>query len=410
VAPWLQVPCSCEEGIFRERYQSGEILIMRISRDYVTTVLADLVELNSINPVFSDGATDEHVIAEFVAGLLEGIGLDVTTYQPEAGRVSVVGRLAGTGSGPSLMLYGHMDTVGVEGMDAPFSARVHDGRLYGRGAYDMKGGLAACIAAVKALQDEKPELSGDVLIAAVADEEVASIGMQDVLQYVTADAAIVTEPTELEICLAHKGFCWIDVITEGRAAHGSRVDLGIDANLRMGRFLGQLELLEQQLRTSYSHPLVGPPSLHAAVLRGGTGPSTYAAQCRLEIERRTIPGETKEQVIGEIEDIVRRLSADDPTFKAQVHASLWRDPFEVSPDAGIVNTLKKAAVEVLGHDPVCSGQTPWMDAAFLGGAGIETVVMGPSGAGAHAAEEWVDIDSVVNLAEILARTAEAYCA
>ena len=234
--------------------------------------------------------------------------------------------------------------------------------------------------------------------------------MQDVLQYVTTDAAIVTEPTDLEVCLAHKGFCWIDVITEGRAAHGSRVDLGIDANLRMGRLLGQLERLEQQLRTSYSHPLVGPPSLHAAVLRGGTGPSTYAAECRLEIERRTIPGETKEQVMGEIEDIARRLSADDPTFKAQIHPSLWRDPFEVSADAGIVMALKTAAAEVLGREPACSGQTPWMDAAFLGGAGIETVVMGASGAGAHAAEEWVEIDSVVSLAEILARTAEAYCA
>lgn len=378
------------------------------TRDYVATVLADLVEIDSINPAFSGGTTSEHAIAEFTAGLLFSLGLQIATYDAAPGRPSVVARLAGTGAGRSLLLYAHLDTVGVEGMAAPFDPAVEHGRLHGRGAYDMKGGLTACIAAVRAL-GAGPRLAGDVLVVAAADEEVASIGIQEVLRHVRADAAIVTEPTELGVCLAHKGFCWLDVITAGRAAHGSRFDLGIDANLRMGRVLARLDELEQELRTRLSHPLVGPPSLHAAVLRGGTGPSTYAAECLLQIERRTIPGESAKQVVEEIEAILRRLRAEDPTFVASVRSRLWRDPFEVPADARVVRTVTAAARDVLGRPPAVVGQTPWMDAAFLAAAGIETVVIGPAGAGAHAADEWVDLASVAQLAEILARAARAYC-
>jgi acetylornithine deacetylase len=276
---------------------------MHVDTDYVTTTLADLVRINSVNPAFSDGSTNEREAGAYVGHALEQLGMEVTTHEAEPGRVSVVGRLAGRTSGKSLMLYGHLDTVGVGDMVDPFRATVRDGRLHGRGAYDMKGGLAACIGAAKALRDAGIELAGDVLIVAPADEEVASIGMQEVLKHHHTDAAVVTEPTELGVCLAHKGFSWIEVVTHGQAAHGSRFDEGIDANMRMGRFLAGLDELEQALRARPPHPLVGPPSLHAGVLEGGSGPSIYAARCRLEIERRTIPGETEREVVREIQEI-----------------------------------------------------------------------------------------------------------
>ncbi|MFQ6045681.1 MAG: ArgE/DapE family deacylase [Gemmatimonadales bacterium] len=380
-----------------------------VDRDYVVATLADLVRINSVNPAFSGATTNETEIASYVSDSLSSLGLSVVTVEPKPGRPSVIGRLAGRRSGPSLMLYAHMDTVGTDGMEHPFSARVRQGRLFGRGAYDMKGGLAACIAAVKALRERDSKLDGDVLVVAVADEETESMGMKAVLAQVSADAAIVTEPTELEVCIAHKGFCWIDVVVTGRAAHGSRFDLGIDANMRMGRFLSELDVLERTLRESAGHPLVGPPSLHAAVLQGGTGPNTYAATSRLTIERRTVPGETQDEVLEEIDAIRRRLYAADSTFQASVDLVLARPPFEVSPQASIVRTVSEVAERVRGRRPQCVGQTPWMDAAFLADQGIETVIIGPSGAGAHAAEEWVDLDSVATLAEILVGTAISHC-
>jgi acetylornithine deacetylase len=382
---------------------------MRIDREYLTRTLAELVGINSVNPMFGGGRTNEAEIATYVGGALTGLGMRVALHEPEPQRVSIVGRLPGSGGGRSLLLYAHVDTVGIEGMPDPFSARIQDGRMYGRGTYDMKGGLAACLAAIKALRDSGTELAGDLLLAAVADEEAASIGMADVLEHHTADAAIVTESTELQVCLAHKGFCWIEVETLGRAAHGSRFTEGIDANMRMGRFLGQLDLLEQRLRQSAAHPLVGPPSLHAATLRGGTGPSTYAASCRLEIERRTIPGEGEPDVLREITDIAARLAAADPTFQARVRPLLTRGSFEVSRAAPIVRTVIDAAAGVLGRQPAVIGEPYWMDAALLADAGIDTVVIGPKGAGAHAAEEWVEIESVAQLAEILARAAVGFC-
>jgi acetylornithine deacetylase len=377
----------------------------------VTTTLAELVRTKSINPAFAEGeSSDEREIAGRIGARMRALGMETAEYEPEPGRVSVVGRLRGTGGGRSLLLYGHIDTVGVAEMPDPFSATVRDGRLYGRGSYDMKGGVAGCLAAVAALRDAGVALRGDVLIAAVADEEVASIGMAEVLRHVSADAAIVTEPTELRVCLGHRGFSWIEVETLGVAAHGSRFDLGVDANMRMGRFLARLETLERELRARTPHPLIGPPSLHAAVLRGGTGTSTYADRCRLEIERRTVPGETEEQVLAEIRAITDALAAEDATFRATVRPMLTRGSFEVRPDAPIVGAVLGAATSVLGTKPDVIGEPYWMDAALLSDAGIDTVVIGPTGAGAHALEEWVEVKSVVQLAEILAGAATEFCA
>ena len=381
---------------------------MQVDRTDLIRTLSDLVRINSINPVLVPGAPGEGEIARYVAAWLGDAGLEILMVEPEAGRPSVAARLPGTGGGRSLMLNAHMDTVGVEGMADAWSGAVREGKLYGRGAYDMKGSLAACMVAAKVLAGE-PRLRGDLVVAAVADEEYGSIGTAGLLERVRTDAAIVTEPTSLRICRAHKGYLWIEVEVEGRAAHGSRFDLGIDANMRMGRFLARLDKLEQDLRARNPHTLVGPPSLHAAVLHGGTGTSTYADRCRLEIERRTIPGETEEQVLSEIRAITDALAADDATFRANVRAMLTRGSFEVARNAPIVNAILGAATNVLGAQPEVIGEPYWMDAALLSDAGIDTVVIGPSGAGAHALEEWVDLASVGQLTDILTAAATEFC-
>ena len=368
---------------------------------FVTRILQELVRINSVNPRLAPGAPGESAIAAYVASELQALGMEVDRHEPEPGRVSVVGRLPGSRPGRTLMLNAHADTVAADEMGDPFSGELRDGRVYGRGSFDMKGGLAAMIGAAKALADAGRPHGGEVLLAAVADEEYASLGTADLIGKYRVDGAIVTEPTALDLCLAHKGFIWIEVVAHGRAAHGSRFDLGVDANMRMGRVLADLDRLEQDLRSRPPHPLVGPPSLHAATLSGGTGLSTYAASCTLQIERRTIPGEQTERVLEEIEDILHRQAARDPTFDAEMKVLLVRDPFEVSPGAAIVRALGDATREVCGREPAFIGQTPWMDAALLASAGIETVVMGGTGAGAHAKEEWVDVRSIVDLARCL---------
>ncbi|HXV85924.1 MAG TPA: ArgE/DapE family deacylase [Gemmatimonadales bacterium] len=382
---------------------------MTLDRAFTVRTLADLVRINSINPALEAGGPGEAAAAAYVADVLGALGLQVETHQAQPGRPSVVGRLAGRGPGPRLMLNGHIDTVGVAGMAEPFSGEVREGRLYGRGAYDMKGSVAACLGAAKALADAGAPFRGELVIAAVADEENASIGTADVARRYPVDAAIVTEPTQLDLCLAHKGFVWIEVETFGRAAHGSRPDLGVDANMAMGRVLTGLAALEAELRRRPPHPLVGPPSLHAAQVAGGTAPSVYAAHCKLMVERRTIPGETEEGVVAEVQQILEQVAADDPTFRGSCTTTLARGPFEVRRDAGIVQAVAAAAQRVLGRTPSYGGQTPWMDSALLAAAGVETVVFGPAGTGAHAAEEWVDVDSVVYCAHVLAETVLAYC-
>jgi acetylornithine deacetylase len=379
-------------------------------REFIVRTLADLVRINSINPSIAPAGAGEAEIGAYIARVLGSIGLESRILEPEPGRATAVGIVRGTGGGRSLMLNGHADTVGVDGMPDPFSAEFRDGRLYGRGAHDMKGSLAACIGAAKMLADAGVRLRGDVVVAAVADEEYGSLGTSDLIKHVVVDAAIVTEPTNLEVCLAHKGYVWIEVETQGKAAHGSRFTEGIDAVMMMGRFLAELDLLEQALRTGPAHPLVGPPSLHAAMIEGGTGLSTYAASCRLKIERRTVPGETVEHAVDQILAIACHLAAADPTFSATVRQFFAREPFEVAPSAGIVLALAGSASAVLGRQPAFVGDTPWMDAALLADAGVETVIMGPLGAGEHSAEEWVDVETVVQMAEILARTAMDYCA
>lgn len=380
-----------------------------IDEQFLARTAMDLVQIDSRNPSLSPDGPGVTVIGEYVADVLAELGLEVTTHQLGPDRVNVVGILKGTGGGRSLLLNGHLDTVGVEGMEEPFSGAIRDGKLYGRGSQDMKGSLAAMIAAVKAMVDAEIALAGDVLLTAVADEEYLSQGTEDIVKHYTADAAIVTEPTDMAICLAHRGFIWYEVETFGRAAHGSRYDEGIDANMRMGRFLARLDKLEQALRQRPPHPVTGPPSLHASIIQGGSEMSIYADHCLLKVERRTIPGELQPVVTKELQDIIDELAEEDPTFKASVNVAFERRALETQADVDIVGVVESALANRLGEAPPHGGARFWTDAALLAAAGMDAILLGPVGDGLHAAEEWVDLSSVVDLAHVLAETCARFC-
>ena len=380
-----------------------------IDHDYLHHTLADLVRINSINPSLMPGGAGEKEIAAYLKNAMQQLGMTVDQHEPAPDRISTVGTLRGSGGGKSLMLNGHIDTVGVEHMPAPFSAEIRDGKLYGRGAYVMKGSVAAMLAAANALRDAGITLKGDLLLAAVADEEYASLGTADIATRYHPDAAIITEPTELQLAIAHKGFVWLEVAVNGKAAHGSRPQLGIDANLKMGRFLHELDRLEQELRARKPHPLIGPPTLHAAMINGGREMSVIADRCELRIERRTLPGETEAQSIAEIQALLDRISTSDKDFHAAVKSFFAREPFEVAATDPIVQAVQAAASSVLAQPIDPNGVSFWTDAALLAAAGIPTVVFGPIGAGAHSAEEWIDLQSVEQAALIYAQTALDYC-
>jgi acetylornithine deacetylase len=362
-------------------------------------LLARLIEIESINPALVPSGSGEAEIAAFAAGWLEGRGLVARVDEVAPGRANAIATARGTGDGRSLLLCAHVDTVGVEGMQAPFDPRIEDGRMHGRGSFDMKGGVAAVMAAAAAVAGAG--LRGDVIVALVCDEEHESIGAERVAREITADAAIVTEPTDLEVCIAHKGFVWLDVETAGVAAHGSRPDLGVDAIAAMGGVLVGLSRLGSELAGSRPHPLLGTGSVHASLIEGGQELSSYPERCLLQIERRTVPGETLADVERQIAEIAGG---------AQVRSTFERAPFEVATDAPIVDAVRRHAVTVLGREPATMGHAAWMDAAVLSSAGIPTVVFGPSGAGAHAVEEWVDVSSVERCAEVLEAVAREWCA
>jgi acetylornithine deacetylase len=291
-------------------------------------------------------------------------------------------------------------------MTDPHTPRIAGDRLYGRGAYDMKAGVAAALIAVR--EAARLRLAGDVLVAAVADEEHASIGIQEVLRRISADAAVVTEPTELQVVVAHRGFVWSEIEVIGRAAHGSRPHLGVDAIVKMGAVLTQLEQLDRAL-ADRAHPLLGRGSLHASVIEGGAELSSYPARCTLGLERRTLPGETGAAIEGEIDALLARCRAADPAFQASHRTLLVREPFEIGRDADLVRLVAAATAEVLPEPAPIAGASYWADAAFIAAAGIPTVMFGPGGEGAHAVEEWVSVSDTEAVARILVALATRLC-
>jgi acetylornithine deacetylase len=369
-------------------------------------LLSNLVAIDSVNPSLVPAGAGEREIAAFVTAWAREAGLQAEVLEATPRRPSVLVRAAGTGGGRTMLLCGHYDTVTVEGMRDPHAPRIDGDRLYGRGAYDMKAGLAAALIACRHAASRR--LAGEVIVAAVADEEHASLGVQEVLGAVRADAAIVTEPTELELVVAHKGFAWFEVEVAGRAAHGSRPHLGVDAIVKIGPILTAIGALDAQLQAR-RHRLLGRPSVHASVIRGGEELSSYPARCVVGLERRTLPGETAADVEAELGSLLDACRTADPELEAAQRTLLVRDPFEVPEDAEIVGLVRDAVAASLGAPPTIAGASYWADAAFIAAAGIPTVMLGPGGDGAHAAEEWVSISDTEALARALVAVAERVC-
>jgi acetylornithine deacetylase len=357
---------------------------------------AALVAIASVNPALASDAPGEGELARFVADWCDRAGLNVVLEEAAPGRPNVIATARGTGGGQSLMLNAHMDTVGVAGMSEPFSGRIADGRIYGRGAGDMKASLAASmLAAARAVE---LGLRGDVVVAAVADEEVASVGTEAVVERHRTDFAIVTEPTDEHLAIAHRGFVVFEIETEGFAAHGSRPDVGVDAISRMGPVLRRLDDLGEHLRRSPGHSLLGTGSVHASLIEGGQEYSSYPASCLLTGERRTIPGESLELVRDETD----ALLGDVP---GAVRLGLSRPPFELARDHPFVHLVSRCAAA-----PEIVGVPYWADSGLLAESGIPTVLYGPRAGGLHADEEWVDVASAERCLEVYLAVAAEVCA
>lgn len=371
-------------------------------------LLSDLVAIDSVNPTLVPGAAGEAGVARRLIEELDAIGLTVEVQVVAAGRPNVVGTLRGRAPGRSLMLCGHIDTVGVSGMDAPFDPVLKDGRLYGRGAQDMKGGVAAMIDAVRAIAEGGGLDAGEVIVACVVDEEHSSIGADALVTRWRADAGVVTEPTDLDIAICHKGFAWSEIVTTGKAAHGSRPADGVDAIVHMGRVLVELGALDAALQAGARHPRLGSASLHASTVQGGHELSSYPDRCALQLERRTIPGEPAGALDREVEAILARLAAADPAFRATATPLFSRPPYEIDPAHPLPGLLTGTA-RAVGCRADTIGMSFWTDAAVLGDAGIPSVLFGPTGAGLHSIEEWVDLASVRQCRDALVGLVREWC-
>ena len=373
--------------------------------DRALELLKQLIKVDSVNPSLVPGAAGEAAVARTIAEAMRGIGLDVETQDAAPGRPNVVGTLTGGAPGRSMMFCGHIDTVGVTGMPAPFDPLEKNGRIYGRGSQDMKSGVAAMIDAARVIADSGGLAAGKLVIACVVDEEHASIGADALVTRWRADAAVVTEPTDLQVAVAHKGFEWVEIETEGRAAHGSRPREGRDAIRLMGRVLTGLDAIDRKLQSNMPHRLLGTASLHASLIEGGRELSSYPDRCHLQMERRTIPGEAPGAAAREVEDLLNRLRAEDPEFRAASKSMFARSPYEIAPGHELPQSMLRAA----NSNAAPIGMSFWTDAAILGDAGIPSILFGPTGAGLHSVEEWVDVASVLKCRDALVTLARDWC-
>jgi acetylornithine deacetylase len=368
----------------------------------------ELVRVDSRNPSLVAEGPGEKAVARVLANVLEDWGFEVKLMDAVPGRPNVVATLKGRGAGRTLMFNGHLDVVGVDGMThPPFDGEERNGRIYGRGASDMKGGVAAMCAAAAQVRGE---IAGDLIIAGVADEEWQSVGTSALLAAgIRADAAVVTEPTRLSIMPAHKGFAWIEVTVHGRAAHGSRWDIGVDAIRHAGLLLAELDRVDAEDLPARTHSLLGRPSLHASSIEGGMGLSTYPDRCLVRIERRTIPGENGADIRREMEQACARVRERRPEFRADIEVLFAQPPSDVSTSAPIVRALSDTLRDK-GLSANLTGMSAWTDAALLNQAGIPAICFGPGDmALAHAAEEYIEVQEIHKATEVLAALARSWC-
>lgn len=367
---------------------------------YIAETLQNLVQINSVNPGLDEEGPGEKEIGIYISEQLQEIGIDPMVDELAPGRLNVTGVIKGDGTGRSLMLNAHMDTVGVKGMMEPFSGRIADGRMYGRGAYDMKGSIAAILGAAKAILDSGRSLKGDLVLSFVADEEYESIGAEALVKKIRTDDAIVTEPTDLKLCTAHRGFGIWKILTKGKTAHGGNHHLGVDANATMGLLMAELYRRSEQLQKEKVHPLCGAASMHLPLVNGGRSLFVYSHECEVHVERRTLPGESREEIEEELRKLLKELQRRHPGFEASMELVIWRSPYEIESNRTIVKRVAESLEKVTGKQPELIGHTWWEDSAIFGDSGIETVVLGPKGGGIHEDIEWVEMKSIEELTRV----------
>jgi acetylornithine deacetylase len=381
-----------------------------INEKKLLEILKEMISINSVNPSLSKNGMGEEKIAYYIGKCLSEIGLKVEYQEIGQNRINVIGILRGYDNGKSLMLNGHMDTVGINDMKIePFYPKYENGKVYGRGSIDMKSGLSAMLIAINTIINSGIKLKGNVILAFVADEEYMSKGTEALIKKYHTDAAIVCEPTNLEIGIAHKGFAWIKVEVFGKAAHGSQPLLGIDAIIKASKFLNEIENFAENVLSKKVHPLLGSPSIHASKIHGGTEISTYPNYCKIELERRTLPNEDEKTIEKEIKNLIEKISNKDKQFKAESEIFFSRSAFEIDKNELIINSLVRAYEKVLGRKPKFTGLSFWTDGSILKESNIPTVIFGPSGEGLHASIEFVDFKSIIYVAQILIETIIDFC-
>ena len=372
--------------------------------DEVLRYAQALIAAPSENP----GGTEDEV-ADVTTGILTDLGANIRIVRSEEGRPSVVARI-GSGERPRLAWNGHLDTVPAGDpstwSSGPFEGAVVDGRLVGRGACDMKGPIASALAAVAAIRRAGLSLAGTLDLHLVADEELAGTHGTRVLReegLLDQDAAIVGEPSEMEIALAERGGAWVIAVAHGKAAHGSQPHLGVNAILTMSRFLLRLpEALPDRV-----HPLVGAPTVNVALITGGSAPNVVPDRCEVEIDRRIVPGEEDpEEVLAPFRRLVEELVAERPDTHIEISLKDWTEAAETTGDSAIASLVRDAIAAETGSPPPFVGFTGITDARFyINDADIPTVIAGPGSLSlAHTANESIGVDEMVAAARAFART------
>ncbi|MDP9221524.1 MAG: M20/M25/M40 family metallo-hydrolase [Actinomycetota bacterium] len=395
--------------------------------DAAVDLTEQLVRLDTVNPGLVAGAPGERAAVELLAARLEiaGFRCDVIAPQTHPDRPSLVARHIGEGSGSgarerrkSLLLNGHLDTVGVGAMPDPFAARIvggrSTGRLEGRGSCDMKAGVAGMVVAAEAVA--AAGVPGDIVLALVADEEHASLGSDAVIDWLRGrgelpTACVVGEPTWLDLALAHRGFAVVEVELRGKAAHSSQPGEGVNAVAHLGRLLAAVERYDHELAARPAHPHAGRGSMLVTMASGGTAPFSIPNSARAVVERRTVPGERAAEALAEVERLVAALWARDASVDATCRLSLAREAWQVdgSAESTELSGLLSAGLTAAGCAvPQCFGAPYWMESALWQAAGVPTLVCGPAGGGLHADDEWVDLRQVRAYPGALASAAAAF--
>ena len=381
----------------------------------LTELLAAMVEIDTTNPSLQPGAPGEAALAHFLARRLEDAGLEVELWDVLPGRPNVVARLRGAGrpSGDerparSLMFCGHLDVVAALSPEA-FAPRVDDGRMYGRGAADMKSGLAAAVAAVETLVASGQRLAGDVLVAGLVDEEWKSAGAAALPARYRPDAAVMVECTGLDVVTEHGGFAWFDVESRGVEAAGDDTAHGVDGISLLAPVLEGIRRLDADL-AARPHAAYGRGSIHSSTIAGGDQYPVYPARCVLGVERCLTAGESVAGAESEMRALLDAAAAADPRFAGSLTTVVGREPVQLDVAEPVVAALASAATRALGRPAVLRGDMGWMDSGLLVEAGVPCVVFGPSGHGEHTADEWVDLASVETCAAALEAAARDFCA